>query len=115
MTDLYMNSPLYIETQYSWFELRAPAHSYQRIHQRFYLPHRIAQIIVSTAIKSPAMPLDEFAEANYGEWDAMLGEYIHPEDIQEAVCLSSGQHLSFSLYSARCPSFGLSSTGMNRT
>ncbi len=90
MTDLYMNSPLYIETQYSWFELRAPAHSYQRIHQRFYLPHRIAQIIVSTAIKSPAMPLDEFAEANYGEWDAMLGEYIHPEDIQEAVCLSSG-------------------------
>ncbi|EIW64172.1 S-adenosyl-L-methionine-dependent methyltransferase [Trametes versicolor FP-101664 SS1] len=80
-----VDDPLYIETQYSWFELRAPAHSYQRIHQRFYRPNRIAQILVSTAIQSPAMPLDEFAEANYGEWDAMLGEYIFSEDIQETM------------------------------
>ncbi|KAI0828845.1 S-adenosyl-L-methionine-dependent methyltransferase [Trametes gibbosa] len=80
-----VNDPVYIETQYSWFELRRPADSYSRLHGKFYRPNRIAQILISSAIENPGATLDEFAEANYGEWDAMLGEYIKEEDVQEAM------------------------------
>ncbi|KAH9849210.1 S-adenosyl-L-methionine-dependent methyltransferase [Lenzites betulinus] len=79
------DDPVYIETQYSWFELRRPASGYARVYQEFYRPNRITQILISSALENPATSLAEFAEANYGEWDAMLGEDVLEEDIEEAM------------------------------
>ncbi|KAI0640019.1 S-adenosyl-L-methionine-dependent methyltransferase [Trametes polyzona] len=82
-----MDDPLYIETQCSWYELRAPHKNYVHIHQHFYRLHRIAQIVISTAVESPNLSLAEFMQAHYDVRDRMLGQYIQAEDVQEAMPL----------------------------
>ncbi|KAF5369118.1 hypothetical protein D9615_010442 [Tricholomella constricta] len=46
------NDPVYIETQFAWYILKAPAPSYAPYFQHFFTPWRIAQMVVSTALQA---------------------------------------------------------------
>ncbi|KIM47705.1 hypothetical protein M413DRAFT_15837 [Hebeloma cylindrosporum] len=47
------NEPFYIETQYAWYLLKAPSASYQPFYHHFYTPRRIAQLVISRALRHP--------------------------------------------------------------
>ena len=80
-------SPLYLETEFSWYELRVPSTKYRTIHQYFYRPHRIAQIAISTAVTEPAMGMSEFSAAHIGAWDQLTGEVLYDQNFRDAVCV----------------------------
>ncbi|KAI8998552.1 S-adenosyl-L-methionine-dependent methyltransferase [Trametes punicea] len=79
------DDPVYIETQFSWFELRVVSKLYRPIYRDFYRPHRITQLIVATAIAEPTLSLDDFAEIYWDTWDSPLGETIHGQHFRDAM------------------------------
>ncbi|KAI9070389.1 S-adenosyl-L-methionine-dependent methyltransferase [Trametes sanguinea] len=81
------DDPVYIETQFSWFELRAPSKLYSRIYRDFYRPHRISQIIVSTALSEPSTSLADLFDVYCNTWDGVIGEVIYEHHLREAMPL----------------------------
>ncbi|KAG7452102.1 S-adenosyl-L-methionine-dependent methyltransferase [Guyanagaster necrorhizus] len=47
------DSPVYLETEYSWYRLERPSPRYQPFFERFLVPRRIAQLVVSSAVARP--------------------------------------------------------------
>ncbi|KAI0778984.1 S-adenosyl-L-methionine-dependent methyltransferase [Trametes elegans] len=78
-------SPLYIETQHSWFLLRAAETQYRAIHRRWYCAHRIAQIVISAALDDIGMSYARFLEDFEGVWDDLLGEHLQEQFLYESV------------------------------
>ncbi|KAH9901025.1 S-adenosyl-L-methionine-dependent methyltransferase [Cubamyces lactineus] len=85
----YMKSddPLYLETEFSWYELRVPSTKYRAIHQDFYRPHRVAQVVISTAIAEPTMSMADFSATYISAWDQLTGEVLYDEYFRDAIPL----------------------------
>ncbi|KAI0324519.1 S-adenosyl-L-methionine-dependent methyltransferase [Cubamyces sp. BRFM 1775] len=81
------DDPLYLETEFSWYELRVPSTKYHTIHQDFYRPHRIAQVAISTAVTEPSMSMSDFSTTYIGAWDQLTGEVLHDQDFRDAIPL----------------------------
>ncbi|KAF8079195.1 S-adenosyl-L-methionine-dependent methyltransferase [Lyophyllum atratum] len=56
------NDPVYIETQFAWYILRTPHPAYEPYFQHFFTPRRIAQMVISTALKHPRKSYEEFLQ-----------------------------------------------------
>ncbi|KAI0652489.1 S-adenosyl-L-methionine-dependent methyltransferase [Trametes meyenii] len=77
------DSPVYVETQYSWFELCRPAKPYVPTWTAFYCAKRVAQLVISAAMEDTIESLNEFEEVYYGRWDHMLQKHIFREDFHK--------------------------------
>ncbi|KAI0718349.1 S-adenosyl-L-methionine-dependent methyltransferase [Cerioporus squamosus] len=84
-TQLY--EPLYIQTQYAWYILKSPDVAYAATHAQFYRPHRIAQMVISSAMERDTSTFPHFEEQYVDTWDDLLGARVRLEDLCEAVPL----------------------------
>ncbi|KAF5385343.1 hypothetical protein D9615_001032 [Tricholomella constricta] len=80
----YANDPVYIETQFAWYILKAPAPSYAPYFQHFFTPWRIAQMVVSTALRYPRRSYEEFLERFVCTVDT-FGRTYKEEHIWQAI------------------------------
>lgn len=51
---------MYIESGHARYRLGAPSKDYRREFRAFFLPHRVVQAIVSSAIREPDMQYHDF-------------------------------------------------------
>lgn len=52
--------PMYIESEHARYRLGAPSRDYRREFRAFFLPHRVVQAIVSSAIREPDLHYRDF-------------------------------------------------------
>ncbi|GLB43613.1 putative class I-like SAM-binding methyltransferase superfamily, C5-methyltransferase family protein [Lyophyllum shimeji] len=85
------NDPVWIETQFAWYILRTPSTAYAPYFQHFFTPRRIAQTVVSSALKHPRRTYQEFLQRLTATVDAFGRTYQEDHiwgaipEIQEAV------------------------------
>lgn len=79
------NSPIYIETQHAWYILKMPAGNYTPWYQEFYIPRRIAQLVISSAIKRLHMGLDPFIHGILTTSLDIFGNRLDEDDLWNAV------------------------------
>ncbi|KAF9486388.1 S-adenosyl-L-methionine-dependent methyltransferase [Pholiota conissans] len=75
--------PFYIETQYAWYILRSPSQEYAEHWRYFCTPHRIAQIVISHALRWPKEGLRSFLDKF--ESKTLMGRTFVSSDISENV------------------------------
>jgi DNA (cytosine-5)-methyltransferase 1 len=51
---------MYIESEHARYRLGAPSRDYRREFRAFFLPHRVVQAIVSSAIREPDLHYRDF-------------------------------------------------------
>jgi DNA (cytosine-5)-methyltransferase 1 len=51
---------MYIESDHARYRLGAPSKDYRREFRAFFLPHRIVQAIVSSAVREPDLEFNDF-------------------------------------------------------
>jgi len=78
-------SPIYIETPHAWYILRMPAKSYVRWYKAFYTPRRVAQIVISHAIKRRQMDFDAFVRGALHYSTSIFGDQLKEDDVWTAV------------------------------
>lgn len=78
-------SPIYIETQHAWYILKMPAEKYTRWYQAFYTPRRVAQLIISNAIKRLHMGFDAFVHGILAASMDIVGTRFEEDDLWNAV------------------------------
>jgi DNA (cytosine-5)-methyltransferase 1 len=52
--------PVYIESEHARYRLGAPSRDYRHEFREFFLPHRVIQAIVSSAIREPDLHYRDF-------------------------------------------------------
>ncbi|KIM70040.1 hypothetical protein SCLCIDRAFT_12660 [Scleroderma citrinum Foug A] len=57
---LFVDSPLYVETDHAIYELIQPSKKYRREFRSFYKPHRIIQVIIASAYEDPEQEFGTF-------------------------------------------------------
>ncbi|TFY63292.1 hypothetical protein EVJ58_g3345 [Rhodofomes roseus] len=83
------DDPLYIQSKHAWYQLRNPSDMYLVHHRAFYRPHRVTQILLSSAKENLGLQWDELIELATTMRDPLLGVRIHPDDFLAAVPLIS--------------------------
>ncbi|KAF9566963.1 S-adenosyl-L-methionine-dependent methyltransferase [Agrocybe pediades] len=78
------SEPFFIETQYAWYILRKPSPTYEVHFKHFYLPRRMAQIVVSSALTQPRESFDSFLRRLITMKD-MLGESYKEDHIWNSI------------------------------
>ncbi|CAA7265858.1 unnamed protein product [Cyclocybe aegerita] len=78
------NEPFYIETEYAWYILKTPAEEYKPFYQHFYNSRRIAQLVISWALKRPQESLSTFLGRFTSRVD-MFGRTYLEQDIWNSV------------------------------
>jgi DNA (cytosine-5)-methyltransferase 1 len=81
-----VHSPVYIETQYAIYLLNSPSRLYKPHFHHFYTPHRIAQLVVTSALDHPRQSYDEFLRGILAHDDYLLNDRIFEDDLDDAVC-----------------------------
>ncbi|KAI0354603.1 S-adenosyl-L-methionine-dependent methyltransferase [Trametes cingulata] len=71
----------------SWYELCTPSQLYRSTYHQFYRPHRLAQVIIATAIATPTMSFTEFSATTVGSWDDALAEHLQEHDFHDVMHL----------------------------
>ncbi|KAJ3787693.1 S-adenosyl-L-methionine-dependent methyltransferase [Lentinula aff. detonsa] len=79
--------PLYIETQHSWYILQMPSFKYRDFLREFYLPHRLAQMLVSSALAHPQLTHRQFIDEQLSKAPALLDQDMTEADLKSAVSL----------------------------
>jgi DNA (cytosine-5)-methyltransferase 1 len=77
--------PFYIETQYAWYILKAPSPLYEPFYQHFYTPRRIAQLVISRALRHPQEGFTVFLERFTSRVDIFGYTYLETH-LWESVC-----------------------------
>jgi DNA (cytosine-5)-methyltransferase 1 len=80
----YWISPVYIETEFAWYILKAPSLPYQLYFRHFYAPRRVAQLVVSTAITRPQESYETFLRKFLLKVDT-FGRTYQKENLWDAV------------------------------
>lgn len=81
-----LNSPVYLQTSYAYYMLGKPANVYEPIFHAFYSPHRIAQLLISTASKEPTTCTRQNILIKYqDQYDDLLDDIITKNMLEEAV------------------------------
>ncbi|KAF9066247.1 hypothetical protein BDP27DRAFT_1330866, partial [Rhodocollybia butyracea] len=78
--------PLYIETPHSWYILQNPDSKYKKFLREFYLPHRLAQMLINSARVNPKLTPVMF-ENQLAETPELLDEVIRLEELKLASSL----------------------------
>lgn len=78
-------SPLYIQTNFAWYILKTPAKEYRSLFYAFYRPHRVAQIVISTALDNPQYTYQAFRDLYVGIYDEFLSRTLEEEMIESYV------------------------------
>lgn len=95
--DKHPTRPFYIETEFAWYILQLPSEAYQPHFEEFYAPRRIAQLVVSAAIKYPHRGHDAFIESFKTKLD-IFGQNYTEEDLWRSVSFLSFLHSKFILF-----------------
>ncbi|TFK68239.1 S-adenosyl-L-methionine-dependent methyltransferase [Pluteus cervinus] len=78
------SEPFYIETQYAWYILQRPSAAYENYYAFFYRPRRIAQMIISKALKDDKLSYSVFVKDFTSQVD-MFGRTYKTDDIYNAI------------------------------
>ncbi|KAJ4485596.1 S-adenosyl-L-methionine-dependent methyltransferase [Lentinula aciculospora] len=79
--------PLYIETQHSWYILQMPSSDYREFLHEFYLPHRLSQMLVSSALANHKLTRSQFIADHLLKTPALLEHDMTENDLESAVSL----------------------------
>lgn len=80
-----MYSKVYIETECAWYILDTPLPEYEPFFQHFFIPLRISQMIITSALKSPRMTYEEFLGRFVVKVDP-FGTPFQEKHLLNAVC-----------------------------
>ncbi|KAF8167566.1 hypothetical protein B0H34DRAFT_792278 [Crassisporium funariophilum] len=81
-----VNEPVYIETQYAWYILNEPSEQYRSHYRHFYRPRRIAQLVISTAIRRPQQNYESFLARFTSMVDMFKRSYVE-DDIWASIAI----------------------------
>ncbi|KAJ3915519.1 hypothetical protein F5877DRAFT_81752 [Lentinula edodes] len=81
------HSPLYIETQHSWYILQMPSFQYRDFLHEFYLPHRLAQMLISSALANRNLTHRQFIDDYLSKAPVLLDHDVTEIDLKSAVSL----------------------------
>ncbi|KAK0208944.1 S-adenosyl-L-methionine-dependent methyltransferase [Desarmillaria ectypa] len=74
------DEPVYLETEYGWYSLERPSPKYQPFFERFLVPRRIAQLVVSSAVaRPPPATRQEFLRLLEDENDTFGGKFTRDD------------------------------------
>ncbi|KAK0466328.1 S-adenosyl-L-methionine-dependent methyltransferase [Desarmillaria tabescens] len=83
-----MDDPVYLETEYGWYRLERPSPKYQPFFERFIVPRRIAQFVISSAVaRRPPATRQEFLRLLEDQNDAFGGKLTR-DDLTEPATIS---------------------------
>lgn len=82
---MFFCSPIYIETPHAWYALRMPAKNYERWYQVFYMPRRVAQIVISCAVKRRQINFGALVRGALHHSTTIFGDQFEEDDIWTAV------------------------------
>ncbi|KXN85700.1 DNA (cytosine-5)-methyltransferase 1A [Leucoagaricus sp. SymC.cos] len=77
--------PFYIETEHAWYILKMPTEKYARWYQAFYTPRRIAQLLISSALKRHRMGFEPFVRGILSISMNIFGERFEEDDLWAAA------------------------------
>ncbi|SJL06388.1 uncharacterized protein ARMOST_09724 [Armillaria ostoyae] len=76
------DDPVYLETEYAWYRLERPSPKYQPFFERFLVPRRIAQLVVSLAVarnRRPPATHQEFIRLLEDKTDTFGGKFTRDD------------------------------------
>lgn len=76
------NEDFYIETQYAWYILRKPAQAYEDTYRFFYTPRRVAQLVISSALRKSTY--NNFLD-RYQKMVDIFGRTCQEDDLWDAA------------------------------
>ncbi|CCM04603.1 uncharacterized protein FIBRA_06785 [Fibroporia radiculosa] len=79
------DSPVYIQTQYGWYILKAPSSPYRLQFENFYRPHRVTQVFISAARENPEWTAENFYSTYDGMWDRFLQCRLRKRDFEATM------------------------------
>lgn len=86
LTQLTRCRPIYLQTSYAFYVLGKPSHLYETAFRQFYQPHRIAQLVISTATHDKALCTKATFYSSYCDLhDVLLDGHITEEMVSNAV------------------------------
>ncbi|KAF8346872.1 S-adenosyl-L-methionine-dependent methyltransferase [Amanita rubescens] len=99
------NNPFYIETEYGWYILKTPSKEYEAIYRMFYTPRRVAQLVISGALRRPAPYTYNIFIEQYKDMVDIFGRTCQEGDMEDAMEEGPGlkQALSSTPRSRRVP------------
>lgn len=80
---LYEDRPVFVETDHAIYELFDPSKRYRREYRSFYKPHRVMQLIISSAFDDPDKHFADFVQ--YFTSLEVLGQPLVERDMWDAV------------------------------
>ena len=84
MVAYHFHRPFYIETMYAWYILMKPAEPYKDFYKHFYANRRVAQIVISWALKRPGERYANFL-AKFTSRVDMFGHTYIEQDVLDSV------------------------------
>ncbi|KAF9469584.1 S-adenosyl-L-methionine-dependent methyltransferase [Collybia nuda] len=78
------SDPVYIETEFAWYILKAPSLRYQPYFQYFYASRRVAQLVISTAIARPQESYETFLDKFLLRVDT-FGRTHQKDDLMDSI------------------------------
>ncbi|KIK70457.1 hypothetical protein GYMLUDRAFT_234921 [Collybiopsis luxurians FD-317 M1] len=78
------NSPLYIETDHSWYLIQMPSLKYTQFLFHFYFPHRLAQMVISSALSDPRLTCEKFQD-RLQQSPPFLEQLLTVDDLNQAL------------------------------
>jgi DNA (cytosine-5)-methyltransferase 1 len=91
---------MYIQTESAWYLLEEPSELYCKTFARFWIPHRLSQVIADYALKHPDKTYEQFSNSLgiiSDESSKMVGRAITVEDVSFWVCLYSYSRIQYAL------------------
>lgn len=83
MAIVIAHSPIYIESKHARYRLGAPSKDYQHEFKAFFLPHRVVQEVVSSAVREPDLPYPDFLA--YFSTIRFGHHRLHEQDLWDSV------------------------------
>ncbi|KAF9444348.1 S-adenosyl-L-methionine-dependent methyltransferase [Macrolepiota fuliginosa MF-IS2] len=77
--------PFYIETQHAWYILKMPTEEYTQWYQAFYTPRRVAQLVISNAIKRDRMDFGPLILGKLNTSIDIFGRKFEEDDLWSAA------------------------------
>ncbi|KAL4250277.1 DNA (cytosine-5)-methyltransferase [Abortiporus biennis] len=79
------DEPMSIQTQFAWYILKLPNDAYKQHYYNFYRPHRIAQIVVSSALANRDWTYRMFCDSLLHTYDELMHKTLTEDLIRNSI------------------------------
>ncbi|OCH84951.1 S-adenosyl-L-methionine-dependent methyltransferase, partial [Obba rivulosa] len=81
------DDPVYIQTEFSYYKLTFPSKIYRQCFADFLRPHRVAQLVICSALEDPDLSYNQFCATHLNLRDVNVGIMLQQADITAATAV----------------------------